>query len=209
MDHQSISDKTDTNPNPRPSSLRTNSTKRPMFGCKGKSLSFEDKICTVIPNDSVFLQTESDHEDEDRMCFSSFDSRWWEPDGDRNWVQYCMNTSIHGLKYLAESKRHICERLFWVLAFGISCLTASHLINSGITQIYMFILMQFQSLTSQLNNSMAQVQSKSGGYHISTIRNFCRSKCSIKSLNNYKKYVMNLALSSRLYTSYLHTWVVR
>lgn len=117
------SDKTDSNPNPLPSSLRTNSTKRPAFGSQGKSLSFEDRICTVIPNDSLFMRNEPDPEDEDEgqsKCFGNLErSKWWNPDSERNWTQFCMNTSIHGLKYVAESQRHIYERLEIICYFSL------------------------------------------------------------------------------------------
>ena len=30
--------------------------------------------------------------------------------------KYFIETSIHGLKYIFESKRHIAERIFWIIA---------------------------------------------------------------------------------------------
>jgi hypothetical protein len=107
------SDKPDTNPNPKPSALRTNSAKqRPMFGASGKSLSFEEQICTVIPNDPIFEFPDNSSKKKRLQRV-----RWWEPDHERNLAQYCMSTSIHGLKYLGEPKRHIFERFVNPLSY--------------------------------------------------------------------------------------------
>ena len=42
--------------------------------------------------------------------------------------KYFVETSIHGLKYIYESGRHIIERLFWVLSFLFMATSAVYLI---------------------------------------------------------------------------------
>lgn len=35
---------------------------------------------------------------------------WYDPPEDSVPVVFCVNTSLHGLRYLGQKKRHICER---------------------------------------------------------------------------------------------------
>jgi hypothetical protein len=95
---------------------KKSSFKRPGFGSSGKSLSFEEdptephgpKITqyTYEPQGANYYE---EHEPEVRK--ESRGCGWWEPDNERNLAEFCMQTSIHGLKYLGEPRRHICERL--------------------------------------------------------------------------------------------------
>lgn len=36
--------------------------------------------------------------------------------------EFCLNTTIHGLRYVAEPKRHWTERIWWLLIFSVSLL---------------------------------------------------------------------------------------
>lgn len=40
------------------------------------------------------------------------------------------NSTVHGVKYLGERKRHWVERAFWIIAFGISVIGCSFLISN-------------------------------------------------------------------------------
>ena len=42
--------------------------------------------------------------------------------------KYFTETSIHGLKYIYEDKRHAVERLFWVIAVTVLGFCAGYLI---------------------------------------------------------------------------------
>lgn len=35
---------------------------------------------------------------------------WWEPPQDSFPVEFCQDTSLHGLKYIGQSRRHLSER---------------------------------------------------------------------------------------------------
>ncbi len=35
---------------------------------------------------------------------------WYDPPEDSAPVKFCMDTSLHGLQYLGQRNRHICER---------------------------------------------------------------------------------------------------
>lgn len=50
--------------------------------------------------------------------------------------KFKMETSLHGLKYIAESDRHILERLFWVIVVLMSWCTAGYLIYVVIVNNY-------------------------------------------------------------------------
>lgn len=54
---------------------------------------------------------------------------WCSPNEDSVPVSFCMNTSLHGLQYLGQRKRHIFERFFWLAAFIASMITAVVLIH--------------------------------------------------------------------------------
>ncbi|XP_035708133.1 LOW QUALITY PROTEIN: pickpocket protein 28-like [Folsomia candida] len=43
------------------------------------------------------------------------DLDWWEPTS-----QYCMDSSLHGLRFIGQPKRHLVERIFWIIAFLVS-----------------------------------------------------------------------------------------
>ncbi|XP_066582320.1 pickpocket protein 28-like [Prorops nasuta] len=42
--------------------------------------------------------------------------------------QYCMNSSLHGLRYVGDSSLTIGERFFWIISFTVAVLTASYYI---------------------------------------------------------------------------------
>ncbi|XP_028982129.1 uncharacterized protein LOC114841351 [Diachasma alloeum] len=46
--------------------------------------------------------------------------------------QYLLNSSIHGFKYLVEPDRHWTERLFWIIACGVSCWACGVMVISTI-----------------------------------------------------------------------------
>lgn len=54
--------------------------------------------------------------------------QWYEPPEDRLPVTFCLESSMHGLKYVGKRKLHICERLVWTIAFLASATTAVVLI---------------------------------------------------------------------------------
>ncbi len=60
---------------------------------------------------------------------------WYSPSEDSTIVSFCMGTSLHGFKYLGEQKRHIFERVFWLVAF-IGSLVSSVLLIWGIWSDY-------------------------------------------------------------------------
>ena len=55
-----------------------------------------------------------------------------EPEKDNIYVdtlkKYFVETSIHGLKYIYESKRRVVERLFWLISVIIMTISAAFLI---------------------------------------------------------------------------------
>ncbi len=53
---------------------------------------------------------------------------WYNPSVDSVPVSFCMDTSLHGLKYMGQQKRHIFERIFWLVAFIASVIAAIILI---------------------------------------------------------------------------------
>lgn len=53
---------------------------------------------------------------------------WYSPPEQSAPVQFCLDTSLHGLKYLGQPERHIFERIFWLAAILASTFTAVYLI---------------------------------------------------------------------------------
>lgn len=53
---------------------------------------------------------------------------WYNPPEDSIPVEFCLETSLHGLKYMGQQKRHIFERFFWLAAFLASTIAATILI---------------------------------------------------------------------------------
>ncbi|XP_035711213.1 pickpocket protein 28 [Folsomia candida] len=51
------------------------------------------------------------------------DLGWWEPTS-----EYCMDSSLHGLRFIGQPNRHFVERVFWCIAFLISVAVAVILI---------------------------------------------------------------------------------
>ncbi|XP_063972605.1 uncharacterized protein LOC135160213 [Diachasmimorpha longicaudata] len=46
--------------------------------------------------------------------------------------QYLLNSNIHGFKYIVEPDRHWTERLFWIIACGVSCWACGLMVISTI-----------------------------------------------------------------------------
>ncbi|XP_015179465.1 PREDICTED: pickpocket protein 28-like [Polistes dominula] len=44
--------------------------------------------------------------------------------------QYCLNSTLHGLRYVGDSKLSIVERIFWIISFTAAVLTATYYIWS-------------------------------------------------------------------------------
>ncbi|XP_043526705.1 pickpocket protein 28-like [Frieseomelitta varia] len=42
--------------------------------------------------------------------------------------QYCMNSTLHGLRYVGDSSLSIVERIFWIISFTLAVLTAAYYI---------------------------------------------------------------------------------
>ncbi|XP_035735127.1 pickpocket protein 28-like [Vespa mandarinia] len=42
--------------------------------------------------------------------------------------QYCLNSTLHGLRYVGDSKLSIVERIFWIISFTTAVLTATYYI---------------------------------------------------------------------------------
>ncbi|XP_061941386.1 pickpocket protein 28-like [Apis cerana] len=42
--------------------------------------------------------------------------------------QYCMNSTLHGLRYIGDSNSTIVERIFWIISFTLAVLTATYYI---------------------------------------------------------------------------------
>ncbi|KAI4503005.1 hypothetical protein M0802_002049 [Mischocyttarus mexicanus] len=42
--------------------------------------------------------------------------------------QYCLNSTLHGLRYVGDSKLSIVERIFWIISFTAAVLTATYYI---------------------------------------------------------------------------------
>ncbi|CAL8128762.1 unnamed protein product [Orchesella dallaii] len=53
---------------------------------------------------------------------------WWNPPQEALVSEFFNESSLHGLKYIGQPKRHITERIFWFLAFVIGVVAASILI---------------------------------------------------------------------------------
>ncbi|CAL8109589.1 unnamed protein product [Orchesella dallaii] len=53
---------------------------------------------------------------------------WWYPDQDSVPAEYLESSSMHGLKYVSQPKRHLIERIFWFGAFLASLISASIMI---------------------------------------------------------------------------------
>lgn len=60
---------------------------------------------------------------------------WYSPPANSVPAQFCIDTSLHGLKYLGQRGRHIFERIFWLAAFLASTITSIYLIW-GVWQDY-------------------------------------------------------------------------
>ncbi|CAL8109591.1 unnamed protein product [Orchesella dallaii] len=54
---------------------------------------------------------------------------WWSPPQDSIGVSFCSESTIHGLQYLGQRKRHMSERIFWLIAFLLSLAAAIYLIH--------------------------------------------------------------------------------
>ncbi|CAL8122076.1 unnamed protein product, partial [Orchesella dallaii] len=57
-----------------------------------------------------------------------YNFRWWKSDKQNVTSEFLAETSLHGLKYIGQSKRHIVERTFWILAFIVGIAAAGFLI---------------------------------------------------------------------------------
>ncbi|XP_035702813.1 pickpocket protein 28-like [Folsomia candida] len=57
---------------------------------------------------------DDDEDDDDQYCDT---------------VDFALETSLHGLKYICQPERHIVERIFWMIAFGIGLTMAGWLIS--------------------------------------------------------------------------------
>uniref|UniRef100_A0A182Q221 Pickpocket n=1 Tax=Anopheles farauti TaxID=69004 RepID=A0A182Q221_9DIPT len=82
------------------------------------------KLRTSVPNEGQILwqrevQSESTKDD----------------DGNRSlWVDYCMNSTIHGFKYLVGNKRTTIERIWWFIVCLLSLYGCGRLIHSVYTK---------------------------------------------------------------------------
>ena len=71
------------------------------------SVNSENKLMgsIIIPNEARYIE-----KDEHNKCTDII-------------KKYFIETSIHGLKYIYESKRHAVERIFWLIAVStLACL---------------------------------------------------------------------------------------
>ncbi|CAL8093922.1 unnamed protein product [Orchesella dallaii] len=60
---------------------------------------------------------------------SHVQSDWWDPPQNSLPVEFCQDTSLHGLKYIGQPQRHLSERIFWFLAFVAGLSIATWLIS--------------------------------------------------------------------------------
>jgi len=49
---------------------------------------------------------------------------WWNPKSDILPTQFCLDSSLHGLKYWCQPQRHILERLLWLFFVVVAAITA-------------------------------------------------------------------------------------
>jgi len=89
---------------------KKSSFKKPGFGSSGKSLSFEEDPDEPLDRPKTTHHVYYYDDPEPEVKKESRGYGWWEPDNERNLAEYCMQTSVHGLKYLGEPRRHISER---------------------------------------------------------------------------------------------------
>ncbi|KAG7200622.1 hypothetical protein KM043_001178 [Ampulex compressa] len=62
---------------------------------------------------------QSSTKEEIQTCFKTFSARA---------NQYCVNSSLHGLRYVGDPKLSITERIFWMITFTVAVITASYYI---------------------------------------------------------------------------------
>ncbi len=77
-----------------------------------------------IPSKS--LRNEDHQEVMDNHSKSNWE--WYNPSEDNIPVSFCTDSSLHGLKYIGQHKRHTVERLFWLVAFTAMVCTAVYTI---------------------------------------------------------------------------------
>ncbi|ODM96336.1 Pickpocket protein 28 [Orchesella cincta] len=64
-------------------------------------------------------------------CCESTKLCWWEPDPEypSSTVDFCLDTSLHGMKYICQPQRHLTERIFWLFGFIVAIFAAGWLIS--------------------------------------------------------------------------------
>ncbi|OXA47357.1 Pickpocket protein 28 [Folsomia candida] len=81
----------------------------------------------------MWIQLSSKWQQKDQKA-NQQDQKWREgvPLKDMDWSgmvsQFCMNSSLHGLQYVGQPRRHSVERIFWLLSIGAAVTCATVLI---------------------------------------------------------------------------------
>ncbi|CAL8128773.1 unnamed protein product [Orchesella dallaii] len=78
--------------------------------------------------------------------FCSWKWCWWNPPQEAIVAEFRNETSLHGLHYIGQPKRHISERIFWIVVFLVGVIAAAFLVYAMI-QSYLDtpVVVSFQS----------------------------------------------------------------
>ncbi|CAL8109590.1 unnamed protein product [Orchesella dallaii] len=61
---------------------------------------------------------------------------WWSPAQDLLPIEFCNNSSVHGLSFIGRPKAHLSEKIFWTIAFIFGVIGAVLLINDTWQRYY-------------------------------------------------------------------------